>query len=49
MTATGRRAFREAFHERWQWMHEMASELSATDLDVVVRFLHRLHDIRPGR
>jgi DNA-binding MarR family transcriptional regulator len=47
ITASGKRRFRSAFRERWHWIHEMASELSADDLRIVVRFLTRLHDIMP--
>ncbi len=47
ITQKGRRRFQEAFQQRWQWLHEVASDLSSDELATVVRFLLRLHEIMP--
>lgn len=45
MTPKGRRRFREAFQRRWAWLHQMASELSATELAAIVSFLSRMPEM----
>jgi DNA-binding MarR family transcriptional regulator len=47
ITQQGRRQFRSAFRERWNWIHTMASELSSEELSTVVDFLERLHELMP--
>lgn len=47
LTAKGRRRFREAFRERWQWLHSVTNDFSPREVDAVVRFLMRMHDIVP--
>ncbi len=47
ITQKGRRRFQEAFRQRWEWLHEVASDLSSDELATVVRFLSRLHEIMP--
>lgn len=47
ITPKGRRRFREAFRARWQWLHNVAPEMSADDVASVVRFLARMREIMP--
>jgi DNA-binding MarR family transcriptional regulator len=48
ITPHGRRRFRSAYRTRWEWLHQMAASLDDADLQCVVRFLDRMHEIMPA-
>jgi DNA-binding MarR family transcriptional regulator len=47
ITPKGRRRFRDAFRARWQWLHQVASDMSAEDVARVVWFLSRMREFMP--
>lgn len=49
ITPKGRREVRSAFRERWDWLNQMAYELSPEQRKIVVQFLGRLHDLMPAQ
>ena len=45
ITPKGRRRFREAFQRRWEWLNQVASELSSAELARIVSFLSRMPEM----